>query len=65
MTEPFEQGQPVRLVPCTVTQVSPLLITILGEPNVPAVKVAGGTYTLAAANALIVASGKPIVLPLG
>ncbi len=59
-----QQGSPVYLVPCTVTQVTPLLITLLGATNVPAVKIAGGTYTLAAANALVTKAGQPIVLPL-
>jgi hypothetical protein len=59
-----QQGSPVYLVPCTVTQVTPLLITLLGSTGVSAVKVIGATYTLnAAAVALVTKAGQPIVLP--
>lgn len=58
-----QQGTPVYIVPCTVTQVTPLLITLLGTTSVPAVKVIGATYSLNAAVALVSKSGQPIVLP--
>lgn len=60
-----QQSSPLGVVPCVVTQVTPLLITLLGEANVSAVKVAGLTYSLANANALISKTGQPIVLPIG
>ncbi len=60
-----QQGTPVYVVPCTVTQVSPLLVTLLGGTNLPGVKIAGATYALGAANALVIPSGKPIILPIG
>jgi hypothetical protein len=60
-----QQGSPVSLVPCTVTQVTPLLVTVLGATGVSAVKVAGATYSLGAANALFVSGASPIVLPIG
>ena len=60
-----QQGRPVFIVPCTVTQVSPLLVTLLGGTNIPGVKIAGATYTLGAANALVTSPGKPIILPIG
>lgn len=59
------QGNPLYLVPCTVTATSPLTITLLGQTGVAAVKVAGGTYSLGAANALVAKVGQPIVLPIG
>ena len=58
--------RPVVLLPCTVTQVSPLLVSILGGDNIPAVSIAGAVYTVnAAANALMTNPGKPIILPIG
>lgn len=70
MVNPFsrallEQGSPAMVVPCEVTQVTPLLITVLGSTAVPAVKIAGATYSLGAANALMVSGSSPIVLPIG
>ena len=59
------QGRPAYLVPCTVTATSPLTVTIMGATGVLAVKVAGSTVALGAANALVVDSGSPIVLPIG
>jgi hypothetical protein len=64
MPNPYEQGIPVRLVPCTVTTVTPLLVTILGQPGVSAVKINGATYTTGPANALLPQVGQPIVLPI-
>jgi hypothetical protein len=60
-----QQSNPVRLIPCTVTQLSPLLVTLLGGTNIPAVKIAGATYALGAANALVTSPGKPLILPIG
>jgi hypothetical protein len=60
-----QRGKPVWLVPCTVTQTSPLLVTLLGETNIPAVSIAGASYSLGAANALMTSPGKPIILPIG
>jgi hypothetical protein len=71
MPNPFSRalldqaGTPVSMLPCTVTQVTPLLITVLGATDVPAVKVAGASYSLGAANALFVSGASPIVLPIG
>lgn len=60
-----QQGKPVWLVPCTVTQVSPLVVSLLGATSIPAVSIAGATYSLGAANALLTSPGKPIILPIG
>lgn len=59
------QGRPVTIVPCTVTQVSPLQVTILGGTGIPAVKIAGATYTVGQANALLCPPNQPIILPIG
>lgn len=59
------QGRPVTIVPCTVTQVSPLQVNILGGTGIPAVKIAGATYTLGQANALLCPPNQPIILPIG
>lgn len=57
---------PVSLVPCTVTSVSPLLVSIFGATGIPAVAVAGAVYTVGApASALYSSPGKPIILPIG
>jgi hypothetical protein len=60
-----QQGRPAFIVPCTVTSTSPLQVTILGATAVPAVLIAGTTASLGAANALVVSSGSPILLPIG
>jgi len=60
-----QPGRPCTIAPCTVTQVSPLLITLNGAPNIPAVKIAGVTYTLGQANALLCPPNQPIILPIG
>lgn len=60
-----QQGRPVTLAPCTVTSTSPLLITVFGQPNVPAVRIANTTVSLGAANALLAPGTSPIVLPIG
>lgn len=57
--------QPVQLVLVTVTQVSPLLVTYNGATNIPAVKLAGATYSLGVANALLSSPNHLIVLPIG
>lgn len=60
-----QQGSPAYVVPCTVTSTSPLLVTILGATSVPAVLIAGTTASVGAANALVVSSSSPILLPIG
>jgi len=59
------RGRPAYLVPCVVTSTSPLEVSIMGATGVLAVRVAGSTVSLGAANALVVDSGSPIVLPIG
>ncbi|WP_434315831.1 hypothetical protein [Leifsonia sp. P73] len=60
------QAKPLYLVPCVITQVSPLQVSMLGAANVPAVSIPGCTYTVnAPANALLTSPGKPIILPIG
>jgi hypothetical protein len=59
------EPQPLYLVPVTVTQVTPLLVTYKGSTNIPAVKLAGCTYSLGVANALLSSPGHLIVLPIG
>lgn len=61
-----QQAKPVYLVPCTITQVSPLQVSMLGATAIPGVSIPGCTYTVgAAANALLTSPGKPIILPIG
>lgn len=57
--------RPVYLIPCTVTQVSPLLVDLGDGTPIQGVKIAGATYTLGAANALVFEGSTPIVLPIG
>ena len=60
------QGRPVTLAPCTVTQVSPLVVTLLGATGIPGVSIPGAIYTVGdPANALLASPGKPIILPIG
>ena len=59
------RGRQVYLVPCAVTSTSPLLITVMGATSIPAVRIAGTTVGIGAANALVMDSGSPIVLPIG
>ena len=60
-----QQAKPVYLVPCTITAVSPLQVSMLGG-TYPGVSIPGCTYTVgAAANALLTSPGKPIILPIG
>lgn len=61
--ETTDTTAPMKLIPCAVTQVAPLLITFLGETNVPAQKIAGLTYSLGPAVALYSSPGVPIVIP--
>ncbi|MGH1547981.1 hypothetical protein ACRAWB_01900 [Leifsonia poae] len=67
LTDPQNQRAHVFLAPCTVTQVSPLLVTVEGGTDVPGVSIAGATYSLGPANALMVdgRASKPIILPIG
>jgi hypothetical protein len=60
-----QAGSPAFLVPCVVSSVTPLRVSLLGAENVAAVKVAGATYSLGAANALVVSGSSPVVLPIG
>jgi hypothetical protein len=60
-----QQGRPAYVVPCTVTQVSPPLVTLLGATNVPAVRIANTTVSLGAANCLVISGAEPILLPIG
>lgn len=54
----------MNLRPCTVTQVTPLLIRFGSETPTAAVKVAGLTYSLGLALALVPENtGTPVVLP--
>lgn len=54
-----------RLVPCVVTSLSPLLVTVLGGSNVRAVPVPGLTYSLAPAVCFVAPGVAPVVLPIG
>jgi hypothetical protein len=59
-------GMLVRLMPCTIVTATPLTVNLGDGVAVPGVKIAGATYTNgAAANALMVEPGLPIVLPIG
>lgn len=64
--EQARQGVPALLSIVTVTQVTPLLITLNGLANVtPAPKWSGCTYVLGPATAILTNPGIPIVLPNG
>lgn len=56
------QGAPAKILPVTVTQVSPLQVTMLGG-TVNGVSIGGGTYAVGAANAIVTAGQPPIILP--
>ena len=74
MTDPLSRSlaeatarPPLRA--CTITQVSPLLVSFDGGvTSVPADKIAGATYSVAAFNnarALMDSPNKPLVFPIG
>ena len=58
-----ESAKPLKMFPCVVTQISPLLITLLGETDIPAQKVSGLVYSLGTASALLSSPGTPLVIP--
>jgi hypothetical protein len=56
------------LVPCQITQVNPLLVTLQGATGIPGEKLAGLAYSTSPTNnayALLKSPGKPLILPLG
>ena len=55
----------VKLVPCTVMSVTPCTVSIGGSDPVPAVKVAGLTYTTGHAMALWSPPALPLIIPIG
>lgn len=56
----------VAFVPCTILTVTPLTVDLGDGVSVPAVKVAGATYTAGGrGNALLPKAGKPQILPIG
>lgn len=59
------KGPQVSMVPCTVTGTSPLTVTIQGTANIPGVPIAGLTYSLGPALALLTSPGRPVILPIG
>lgn len=64
--EQTRQGVPALLTIVTITQVTPLLITLNGQPGIsPAPKWSGCTYVLGPATAILTNPGIPIVLPNG
>lgn len=72
MTSPLSRAlsatdgaRPVVMVPVTVTQVSPILIDFGDGSPVAGMKIAGATYTLGAAHALMFEGGTPLVIPIG
>lgn len=51
---------------CTITQVTPLLVTFDGVTSVPGDKVAGLAYTLdGRCRALMDSPNKPLIIPIG
>jgi hypothetical protein len=60
-----QQVKPVHMVPCTVTTVTPMTVTLLGEPNIAGIKIPGATYSTGAAIALLTSPGKPLIIPIG
>lgn len=60
-----KHGEQIYRVPCTIVQVTPLLIDMMGGTNLPATKIAGATYAVGgAAIAYVSASGIPQVAPI-
>lgn len=59
-----DSGRALSAYPCTVTALSPLTVNLLGTVT-PAVAVAGLTYSLGPAVALVSSPGTPIILPIG
>ncbi len=55
-------GRPVVIVPCTVTAVTPLTVTI-NDVSMAGVKLAGPTYSVGDAVALWAPPSTPIILP--
>ena len=51
--------------PCTITSVSPLLVTWRGQTNVPGVQASGSVYALGPALAFYQSPGAPLIIPLG
>jgi hypothetical protein len=58
-------NRPVSMVPCTITSLSPLRVSINGATNILGVKLAGLTYSTGAALALVTSPGTPVILPIG
>lgn len=57
-----------RLVPCTITQVSPLLVSMNGAANIPGERITGCDYAISStanAFAFLNSPGKPLILPIG
>jgi hypothetical protein len=55
-------GRPLYKVPCLITQVTPLMVTI-NETSMPGLKVSGATYDVGPAIALVESPGLPLVIP--
>lgn len=61
-----KHGARIYVVPCTIAQISPLLVNMAGGTNLPATKMLGLTYTLGApALAYCTESGIPQIAPIG
>ncbi len=57
-----------ELVPCMITQVSPLLVSLAGADDIPGEGLAGLFYTVSDTNnayALIKSPGLPLIFPIG
>lgn len=70
MTNPLIQalppaGRTVRLLPCEITDTSPLEITLNGTAGIPGVPISGLSYSTGFALALLVDSAAPVVIPIG
>lgn len=57
------QAPELKLVPASITQVTPLLVTMLGATGVPGVKIASLTYTTGPAVAIVAGPGNPLIIP--
>lgn len=55
----------VQMLPCTIVTVTPLVVNLMGS-NVPAMRIPGATYVVAApAVALFTSPNVPIIIPTG
>lgn len=57
------KSEPPRLVPCQITALAPLTVTLNGT-SMPASQITGATYALGHAMALWAPPAMPIIIPV-